>query len=149
MRYLHLGVAFQVCLLHTESEFNPDAVRLTPVYPYPLSLFPKMLCVYAFLFLILNGVGLGSLPDKLNDFGLRVFTQLAQSSQDKNVALSPYGVSTVLAMAQLGAAGSTRKALTTAMGFSLQGEWHMDSKEEDILLANVTLMQNQTMTAHT
>uniref|UniRef100_A0A671XPC9 Plasminogen activator inhibitor 1 n=2 Tax=Sparus aurata TaxID=8175 RepID=A0A671XPC9_SPAAU len=79
-----------------------------------------MLCVYAFLFLILNGVGLGSLQDKLNDFGLKVFTQLAQSSEDKNVALSPYGVSTVLAMAQLGAAGSTRRALTTAMGFSLQ-----------------------------
>lgn len=90
-----------------------------------------MLCVYAFLFLILNGVGLGSLQDKLNDFGLKVFTQLAQSSEDKNVALSPYGVSTVLAMAQLGAAGSTRRALTTAMGFSLQGEWYMDLKENE------------------
>ncbi|XP_034712700.1 plasminogen activator inhibitor 1 [Etheostoma cragini] len=79
-----------------------------------------MLCVSIFLLLTLSRVGLGSLQDKQTDFGLKVFSQLAQDSVDKNMALSPYGVASVLAMAQLGAAGNTRKALTAAMGFSLQ-----------------------------
>lgn len=86
------------------------------------SIFPRMLCQYIFLLLTLSRVGLGSLQDKQTDFGLKVFLQLAQSSMDKNVALSPYGVASVLAMAQLGAAGKTSRALTTAMGFSLQSE---------------------------
>ncbi|KAM9335186.1 plasminogen activator inhibitor 1 [Symphorus nematophorus] len=79
-----------------------------------------MLCVYIFVLLTLSRAGLGSLQDKQTDFGLKVFSQLAQNSADKNVALSPYGVASVLAMAQLGAAGNTRKALTAAMGFSLR-----------------------------
>ncbi|XP_068569752.1 plasminogen activator inhibitor 1 [Cebidichthys violaceus] len=79
-----------------------------------------MLCVYIFLLLTLSGAALGSLQDKQTDFGLKVFSQLARDSADKNVVLSPYGVSSVLAMAQLGAAGNTRRALTAAMGFSLQ-----------------------------
>ncbi|XP_078132441.1 plasminogen activator inhibitor 1 [Sander vitreus] len=79
-----------------------------------------MLCVSIFLLLTLSRVGLGSLQDKQTDFGLKVFSQLAKESVDENMALSPYGVASVLAMAQLGAAGNTRKALTAAMGFSLQ-----------------------------
>ncbi|XP_070849490.1 plasminogen activator inhibitor 1 [Chaetodon trifascialis] len=78
-----------------------------------------MLCVHIFLLLTLSRVGLGSLQDKQTDFGLKVFSQLIQSSVDKNMALSPYGVASILAMAQLGAAGNTHRALTTAMGFSL------------------------------
>lgn len=83
-----------------------------------------MLCVYIFLLLTLSRVGMSSLQDKQTDFGLKVFSQLAQDSMNQNVAFSPYGVASVLAMAQLGAAGNTRKALNTAMGFSLQGEWY-------------------------
>lgn len=79
-----------------------------------------MICVYIFLLLTLSRAGLGSLQDKQTDFGLKVFSQLARDSVDQNVALSPYGVASVLTMAQLGAAGSTRKALTASMGFSLQ-----------------------------
>uniref|UniRef100_A0A3Q0SLK7 Plasminogen activator inhibitor 1 n=1 Tax=Amphilophus citrinellus TaxID=61819 RepID=A0A3Q0SLK7_AMPCI len=79
-----------------------------------------MLCVYIFLVLALSRVGLSSLQDKQTDFGLKVFSQVAQGSVDKNVALSPYGVAAVLAMAQLGANGSTQKVLTTVMGFSLR-----------------------------
>uniref|UniRef100_A0A3Q3XK63 Plasminogen activator inhibitor 1 n=1 Tax=Mola mola TaxID=94237 RepID=A0A3Q3XK63_MOLML len=78
-----------------------------------------MIYVYVFLSLTLSRVGLGSLQDKQTDFGLRIFSQLSQSSLDKNVALSPYGVASTLAMAQLGATGKTRTALTSAMGFSL------------------------------
>ncbi|XP_028419935.1 plasminogen activator inhibitor 1 [Perca flavescens] len=79
-----------------------------------------MLCVSILLLLTLSRVGLGSLQDKQTDFGLKVFSQLAKDSAHDNMALSPYGVASVLAMAQLGAAGNTRKALTAAMGFSLQ-----------------------------
>ncbi|XP_051231194.1 plasminogen activator inhibitor 1 [Dicentrarchus labrax] len=79
-----------------------------------------MLCLYIFLLGTLSRVGLGSLQDDQTDFGLKVFLQLAQNSEGKNVAMSPYGVASVLSMAQLGAAGNTRRAFTTAMGFSLQ-----------------------------
>lgn len=81
-----------------------------------------MLSVYIMVLLALSRVGQSSLQDKQTDFGLKVFSQLAQSSVDKNVVLSPYGVASVLAMAQLGAAGKTRRALTSAMGFSLLGK---------------------------
>ncbi|KAK2852105.1 hypothetical protein Q5P01_008381 [Channa striata] len=65
-------------------------------------------------------MGLGHLQDKQTDFGLKVFFHLTQDALDKNLAFSPYGTASVLAMAQLGAAGHTHKALTTVMGFSLQ-----------------------------
>ncbi|XP_071754017.1 plasminogen activator inhibitor 1 [Centroberyx gerrardi] len=79
-----------------------------------------MLCAYAFLLLCLSSAGLGSLQEKQTDFGLKVFSQLVQDSAEENVAFSPYGVASVLGMAQLGAGGNTRRALTAAMGFSLQ-----------------------------
>ncbi|XP_058482021.1 plasminogen activator inhibitor 1 [Solea solea] len=80
----------------------------------------RMHCVYVFLLLTLSRAALGSLQDKQTDFGLKVFLQLSQDSADTNMAFSPYGAASVLSMAQLGAAGNTRKALTSAMGFSLK-----------------------------
>ncbi|XP_037537310.1 plasminogen activator inhibitor 1, partial [Nematolebias whitei] len=79
-----------------------------------------MLCVYMFLMVALRRGGLGSLQDKQTDFGLKIFSQMSQGSMDKNLVLSPYGVTSIMSMAQLGANGSTRQALTTAMGFSLR-----------------------------
>uniref|UniRef100_A0A667ZJM5 Plasminogen activator inhibitor 1 n=2 Tax=Myripristis murdjan TaxID=586833 RepID=A0A667ZJM5_9TELE len=79
-----------------------------------------MLCLYLVVLLSLSGAGLASLQDKQTDFGLKVFAQLVQGPAEQNVAFSPYGVASVMAMAQLGAGGNTRKALTAAMGFSLQ-----------------------------
>ncbi|XP_037362811.1 plasminogen activator inhibitor 1 [Talpa occidentalis] len=51
------------------------------------------------------------------DFGVKVFRQLAQSSKDRNVAFSPYGVASVMAMLQLTTAGETRRQIQAAMGF--------------------------------
>uniref|UniRef100_A0A3P9KZW6 Plasminogen activator inhibitor 1 n=1 Tax=Oryzias latipes TaxID=8090 RepID=A0A3P9KZW6_ORYLA len=80
----------------------------------------SMICVSVFLLLTLTRAGLGSLQEKQNDFGLKVFSQVAEDSVDQNLALSPYGVASVMAMAQLGAEGDTYRALTAAMGFSLR-----------------------------
>ncbi|XP_057712283.1 plasminogen activator inhibitor 1 [Corythoichthys intestinalis] len=77
-----------------------------------------MFCTYVCVLLAVSGGALSSLPDKQSDLGLKVFASLASS--DRNLVFSPYGVSSVLSMAQLGAAGNTRKAMTEAMGFSLQ-----------------------------
>lgn len=77
-----------------------------------------LLCIS--LLLTVSGLCGGFLQDKQTDFGLKVFSYLGQDSSNKNVAFSPYGVASVLSMAQLGAAGNTRRALTTTMGFSLQ-----------------------------
>ncbi|XP_051562625.1 plasminogen activator inhibitor 1-like [Myxocyprinus asiaticus] len=60
------------------------------------------------------------IQEQQTDFGLRVFSEAVQSSPDRNLALSPFGISSVLGMAQLGAYGSTLQMLTSKMGYSLQ-----------------------------
>ncbi|XP_076145232.1 plasminogen activator inhibitor 1 [Alosa pseudoharengus] len=79
-----------------------------------------MQCVYVLLTLALCGTGLCNLIEQQTDFGLRVFSEAARSSPDKNLALSPYGISSVLGMIQLGAYGNTLKTLVSHMGYSLQ-----------------------------
>lgn len=94
-----------------------------PAYTNSSSLPCRMIYVYIFLSLTLSRVGLGSLQDKQTDFGLRIISKLSQKHfLGKNIVLSPYGVASTLAMAQLGAAGRTRTALASAMGFSLLGK---------------------------
>lgn len=83
---------------------------------------PLVCSVLPVLLLALGSLAQGSLQERQTDCGLRVFSRLARRSAQGNVLVSPYGVATVLAMAQLGAAGKTRRALTSAVGFSLQGE---------------------------
>nr|XP_033781052.1 plasminogen activator inhibitor 1 [Geotrypetes seraphini] len=53
------------------------------------------------------------------DFGMRVFQEVAKSSEDKNMAFSPYGVSAVLAMVQLGATGNTKSQIKEAMKYGI------------------------------
>ncbi|XP_016421511.1 plasminogen activator inhibitor 1 [Sinocyclocheilus rhinocerous] len=60
------------------------------------------------------------MQEKQTDFGLQVFSEVVQSAPDRNLVLSPYGISSVLGMAQLGAYGSTLQMLTSKMGYSLQ-----------------------------
>lgn len=91
-----------------------------------------MLFAYTLLLLALSRAGLSSLQDKQTDFGLKIFSQLSQSSVDKNVAMSPYGAVSVLAMVQLGAAGKTLRALNSAMGFSLLSKCICDKKESQV-----------------
>ncbi|XP_041840796.1 plasminogen activator inhibitor 1 [Melanotaenia boesemani] len=79
-----------------------------------------MQCMYILLLLTLSRVGLASLQDKQTDFGLKVFSQLVQDSANNSLVFSPYGVASVMAMAQLGAGGNTHRALAVALGFSLQ-----------------------------
>lgn len=81
-----------------------------------------LVCSVVLMLLSLSALAQASLQDRQTDCGLRVFSHLARSSAQSNVVVSPYGVASVLAMAQLGAAGKTRRALTSAVGFSLQGE---------------------------
>lgn len=85
-----------------------------------------MQCVFVLLTLALCGTGLCNLIEQQTDFGLRVFSEAARSCPDKNLALSPYGITSVLGMAQLGAYGSTLKTLESSLGYSLQGKRHVD-----------------------
>lgn len=93
-----------------------------------------MLLTYTLLLLALNHAGLGSLQDKQTDFGLKLFSQLSQSLADKNLAMSPYGAVSVIAMAQLGAAGKTLRALDSAMGYSLLGECFSNNRKKGFRL---------------
>ncbi|XP_029522302.1 plasminogen activator inhibitor 1 [Oncorhynchus nerka] len=79
-----------------------------------------MLCLYVCFLLSLSGAALSNLQEKQTDFGMRVFSHVAQTSRGSNLAFSPYGVATILGMAQLGAGGNTRKTLNAKLGFSLQ-----------------------------
>ncbi|CAB1345573.1 unnamed protein product [Coregonus sp. 'balchen'] len=74
-----------------------------------------MLCLYVWIFLGMSGAALSNLQEKQTDFGMRVFTQVAQTSKGSNVAFSPYGVATILGMAQLGAGGNTLKTLNAKL----------------------------------
>ncbi|XP_072542938.1 plasminogen activator inhibitor 1 [Salminus brasiliensis] len=77
------------------------------------------LCVL--MTLALYGSAMGSfLQKQQTDFGLRVFSEAARSHPDQNFAMSPYGISSVMGMAQLGAYGSTLETLKDHMGYSLQ-----------------------------
>ncbi|XP_053117721.1 plasminogen activator inhibitor 1 [Hemicordylus capensis] len=56
------------------------------------------------------------------DFGVKVFQEVVKASKDRNVAFSPYGVASVLAMLQMTAAGETRRQIQEAMAFDVN-EW--------------------------
>lgn len=53
----------------------------------------------------------------VTDFGVKVFQQVAQASPDSNVAFSPYGVASVLAMLQTTTAGDSLQQIQEAMCF--------------------------------
>ncbi|KAM3820921.1 plasminogen activator inhibitor 1 [Vipera latastei] len=56
------------------------------------------------------------------DFGLRVFREASEASKDQNLAFSPHGVASVVAMLQVASDGNTRRQIKDAMRFSLK-EW--------------------------
>lgn len=56
------------------------------------------------------------------DFGLRVFREASKASKDQNLAFSPHGVASVVAMLQVASEGNTRRQIQDAMRFSLKGE---------------------------
>ncbi|XP_020792143.2 plasminogen activator inhibitor 1 [Boleophthalmus pectinirostris] len=62
----------------------------------------------------------GSLMDAQMDFGFKVFSGLSQDRSNQSVVFSPFGITAVMSLAQLGAGGHTHKALTAAMGFSMR-----------------------------
>uniref|UniRef100_A0A3B1JBX4 Plasminogen activator inhibitor 1 n=1 Tax=Astyanax mexicanus TaxID=7994 RepID=A0A3B1JBX4_ASTMX len=79
----------------------------------------QTLCVL--MTLAFYGSAMGTfLQKQQTDFGLRLFSEAAHSHQDENFAMSPYGISSVMGMVQLGAYGSTLKTLKEHMGYSLQ-----------------------------
>uniref|UniRef100_A0A8C3H612 Plasminogen activator inhibitor 1 n=1 Tax=Chrysemys picta bellii TaxID=8478 RepID=A0A8C3H612_CHRPI len=51
------------------------------------------------------------------DFGMKVFREVAKVSPDRNVAFSPFGVASVLAMLQMAAAGESRSQIKAAMEY--------------------------------
>jgi serine protease inhibitor len=62
-------------------------------------------------------------PIASNEFGFRLFAELVKKQQDTNVVISPASLSTVLAIAYNGAAGSTREAMAKTLsveGISLE-----------------------------
>lgn len=97
---------------------NVTVLLLSVIAASPL---PRMQTMYMWLVLHLLAAGqCNVLEERQLDFGLRVFSEV--SSQDKNVVFSPYGVTTVMSMVQLGASGATLNVLKSGMGFSLKGE---------------------------
>ncbi|XP_072833446.1 plasminogen activator inhibitor 1 isoform X2 [Pogona vitticeps] len=65
------------------------------------------------------GPGVSRLARLSTDFGIKVFQEVAKGSKDRNVAFSPYGAASVLAMLQMAAAGETRGQIKEAMGYGV------------------------------
>ena len=55
-------------------------------------------------------------------FGIELFSVLAQDSPDGNLFLSPYSISTALAMTWAGAEGATARQMADVLGFALPEE---------------------------
>ncbi|MBN3272777.1 PAI1 inhibitor, partial [Polyodon spathula] len=72
--------------------------------------------------LLLVAGALGSLlPEMDSDFGMRVFREVLRSpAGERNLVFSPYGLSTVMGMVQLGAAGQTYAQVRGAMGYAVE-----------------------------
>lgn len=62
------------------------------------------------------------------DFGLRVFREASKASKDQNLAFSPHGVASVVAMLQVASDGNTRRQIKDAMRFSLKGEGRQEGR---------------------
>ncbi|XP_041094272.1 plasminogen activator inhibitor 1-like isoform X2 [Polyodon spathula] len=59
-----------------------------------------------------------------SDFGMRVFREALRSpAAERNLVFSPYGLSTVMGMVQLGAAGQTYAQVRGAMGYAVEDRW--------------------------
>ncbi|XP_007531769.1 glia-derived nexin isoform X2 [Erinaceus europaeus] len=62
-----------------------------------------------------------SLEELGSDLGIQVFNQIVKSQPHDNIVVSPHGIASVLGVLQLGADGKTKKQLTTAMRYSVNG----------------------------
>ena len=58
------------------------------------------------------------LAEKNNGFAFKVFTELIKEDKDINVFISPFSISTALAMTYNGASGQTEKDMATALNFN-------------------------------
>ncbi|XP_044282733.1 plasminogen activator inhibitor 1 [Varanus komodoensis] len=65
------------------------------------------------------GPGVTRVARLCTDFGVKVFREVAKASKDRNVAFSPYGAASVLAMLQMAAAGETQRQIEDAMEYSV------------------------------
>lgn len=66
-------------------------------------------------------INLRSLEELGSDIGIQVFNQVVKTKPHDNVVISPHGIASVLGMLQLGADGKTKKQLTTAMRYKVNG----------------------------
>ena len=69
-----------------------------------------------------------------NDFGLRLFSEVAAAKPNENVFLSPYSVAVALAMTANGAAGETKQAMLETLGFSDSSVEEMDQAFRSLTL---------------
>ena len=53
-----------------------------------------------------------------SEFALKIFNALNKAEPDQNIFISPFSISTVLAMTYNGASGKTKKAIEQTMGFT-------------------------------
>ncbi|NXN80943.1 PAI1 inhibitor, partial [Bombycilla garrulus] len=64
----------------------------------------------------------GRVSQLLTDFGLRLFRAALGPRGDTNAVFAPYGVTSLLLALQVATAGTSRRQLEVAMGFSIDGE---------------------------
>ncbi|KAG8520848.1 Glia-derived nexin [Galemys pyrenaicus] len=84
--------------------------------------------------------------------GIQVFNQIVKSRPHDNIVVSPHGIASILGMLQLGADGRTKKQLTMAMRYGVNGVGKVlkkinkaivSKKNKDVVtVANAVFVQN-------
>lgn len=119
----------------SSAQTNPTKICTYFIFIYILSDFfrmslPKGAMGWHFPFFLLASVTLPSVCSQFNplsleelgsNMGIQVFNQIVKSQPHDNIVISPHGIASVLGMLQLGADGKTKKQLTTAMRYSVNG----------------------------
>ncbi|XP_028653843.1 plasminogen activator inhibitor 1 [Erpetoichthys calabaricus] len=97
---------------------------------------------FTFFLLLVGGALSNKVAESDVDFGNKVFWKVLESPlAQRNLVLSPYGVSSVLRMLQLGADGRTHMQMRAAMGYSVQdrGVPHIQRKLQKELSSETAL----------
>lgn len=80
-----------------------------------------------------QAVEAGKLVAAYNKFGLKLCAQVASDEADRNILISPSGIAFSLAMAHLGAAGDTRRAIAKVLELKAMGPEEIDRGTAELL----------------
>ncbi|XP_059225535.1 antichymotrypsin-2 isoform X5 [Stomoxys calcitrans] len=104
---------------------------------------PAILSILAFILISLpfstqgphNNMATVEFSNSLENFGVKLFSELAKTNPQKNIVFSPFSIQTCVAMARMGAAGDTAAEMDKSVGFTAANEEALADNYHSILAA--------------